>query len=174
MNVSQASGTNWYVVQTKVRQERVARDQLERQQFETYLPMVRIARRKGQKWHHVVEPLFAGYLFVKLDLSRQNVAPVRSTRGVRGLVKFGEEIRPVPNEIIDALANSHAGDDKQPIDPATLFEQGDPIDFVEGPFAGAQGIFRAQTGTERVAVLLSLLGQHREVMVSAHVIAPRV
>jgi len=163
---------HWFVVQTKARQEQVAREHLARQAFETYLPTVRCARRRRSRWQGAVEPLFPGYLFVRLDTRAQNVAPIRSTRGVIGLVRFGNELRTVPDAVIDALSNTHQGDDDTPIDPSSLFKQGDPVQFVDGPLVGMSAIFEGCRGTERVAVLLSLLGRTKEVKVSPHAIAP--
>lgn len=162
----------WFVVHTKARLEQVAKEHLARQTFETYLPTIRSARRRRSRWHSAVEPLFPGYLFVRLDTAAQSVAPIRSTRGVIGLVRFGNELQPVPDQVIEALATTHQGDEQTPIDPTSLFSKGDPVQFVDGPLAGMTAIFEARTGAERVAVLLSLLGRTKEVNVSPHSIAP--
>ncbi|MEM7565271.1 MAG: transcription termination/antitermination NusG family protein [Pseudomonadota bacterium] len=163
----------WYVVQTKVNQECFARDQLNNQKYRTYLPMIKSIRRRGRRVSHRLEPLFAGYLFINLDLTRQSVSPVRSTRGVRGMVKFGEQIHPVPDHLIEGLAITHNHDENTPIDPVTFYNRGDSIDFVEGPFAGAEGIFYGHSGTERVSVFLSILGQERKIIVPIDQLAPK-
>ncbi len=94
------------------------------------------------------------------------------TPRVIGLVRFGNELRAVPNGMIEALATTHQGDDDTPIDPSSLFKQGDPVRFVDGPLVGVAAIFQASSGVERVSVLLSLLGRTKEVKVSPHAIAP--
>ena len=91
----------WYAVQTKPRQEGTAALNLQRQHFHTYLPKIRLRKRRRQQWHKVVEPLFPGYLFIKVAPGEQSTAPVRSTLGVVGLVRFGSQLQSVPPQIIN-------------------------------------------------------------------------
>ena len=74
--------TNWYAVQTKPRQELVAEQNLQRQGFVTYLPRIRLRKRKRNKLVDAVEPLFPRYLFIHVDPDQDSLAPVRSTLGV--------------------------------------------------------------------------------------------
>jgi transcriptional antiterminator RfaH len=76
---------------------------LRRQAFDTYLPLIRLPKRRRGKWEEVIEPLFPRYLFLHIDASVVSVAPIRSTRGVVGLVRFGEMPVPVPEAVIDFL-----------------------------------------------------------------------
>lgn len=161
----------WYAVHTKARQEQVAKEHLARQMFDTYLPTVRNVRRRRSRWHDVVEPLFPGYLFVHLDVAAQDVSPIRSTRGVIGLVRFANALRPVPDKLIDAINHAHNGNDQEPIDCASQFKSGDEVRFVEGPLTGMTAIFQSRSGAERVAVLLSLLGRPQLVVISPHVLS---
>ena len=76
------SPVNWYAVYTKPRQERIARENLERQSFEAYMPLMRVRRKRRDKWVEAIEPMFSRYLFIRLALGTTNVASIRSTRGV--------------------------------------------------------------------------------------------
>ena len=78
---------SWYAIQTKPRQEAIAQLHLQRQRFETYLPQILLRKCKRDKWTKIVEPLFPRYLFIHIDPDENNLAPVRSTRGVTGLVQ---------------------------------------------------------------------------------------
>ena len=69
---------HWYAIHTKPRQEDLAAEHLRGQEFEIYLPMIKQARRFRQKWRDTIEPLFPRYLFIRLDLGRDNVSPIRS------------------------------------------------------------------------------------------------
>ena len=161
----------WYVVRAKARQELVARDNLERQEFATYLPTIRLAKRRAGRWTSVVEPLFPGYLFVEVDVTVQSTAPIASTRGALGLVRFGGEIRSVPRQIIDGIMRLQS-DREAPIEPMHAFRRGDPVTIVEGPFAGVNAIFQAESGKERVMLLLDLLGRSNRIQVQSHQIIP--
>ena len=75
-----------------------------RQGFHVYLPRIQVRRHRRGQWIDAVESLFPRYLFIRIDPHRSNIAPVRSTRGVVGLVRFGGQPAVVPDEVIDAPA----------------------------------------------------------------------
>ena len=161
----------WYAVHTKARQESVAVDNLRRQAFQICFPQIRSAKRRNGRWQTAVEPLFPGYLFVKMDTLAQSTAPIRSTRGVIDLIRFGNELCPVPDNVITAISGAHR-DEQAPLDPSDIFISGDRVRFVEGPMAGMTAIFEAKTGAERVLLLMDLLGQRNYIACSPHSIAP--
>lgn len=161
---------SWYAVQTKSRGERIAVENLNRQGFTTHLPLIKAARHRRGRWQGTIEPLFPGYLFVKLDVE-QNAAPIRSTRGVVGMVRFGKEPQPVPHTIMRALLEAQSGEGSA-IDPDSLFKAGDRVTLVEGPMKGLTAIVQAKTGQDRVLLLLDLLGRENRVTVSRHEIVP--
>mgnify|MGYP006289734755 CR=1 FL=1 len=164
---------SWYVVQTKPRQEFTAAEHLDRQSLAVYLPTLRGSRRRGTRWAASTEPLFPGYLFVRIDPTVTNVAPIRSTRGVIRLVTFGNELRPVPESLIDDLRLAQP-DTQHPIDPISLLHSGDRVRLIAGPLAGLTAIFEARTGMERVAVLLDLLGRKSRVLAPVEHVVPAI
>jgi transcriptional antiterminator RfaH len=162
---------DWYAVNAKARQEFAAREHLERQAYRTHLPLVGTPRRLRGRWQSLTMPLFPGYLFVELDMQAQNIAPIRSTRGVVGLVRFGNELPPVPSGLVEALRRSQPKDD-QPLDLSQLFKTGAPVAIVDGPFQGLKAIVEAGSSRDRIQVLLDLLGQANRVTLSSHQVAP--
>ena len=155
----------WYVVYTKPRQEDLAQRNFARQGFETFLPWCRRDRRRRTGWVTATEPLFPRYLFLHADLGRDNVAPVRSTKGSIGFVMFGERPGKVPNEFIEQL---HAATDPQTqVVPVGMpaFRHGDRLEVKSGPLAGLEGIFLAEKGEDRVVMLFRLLGRENAVTV---------
>jgi transcriptional antiterminator RfaH len=161
---------DWYVLQTKVRHEAVAEHNLNNQSFNTFLPMLRVQRHIRGKWQSLNEPLFPGYLFVELDLEKQNTAPIRSTRGVICLVRMGSTLQPFPITLLEALkcAQITGGD---VIDAARMFEPGEEVRILSGPLDGVQAIFKARNSQERVILLLNILGTETQVNMSPHQIA---
>jgi transcriptional antiterminator RfaH len=144
---------------------------LRRQHYESYLPLVRLHRRRRGGWEEVTEPLFPGYLFVRLDTRRDNTAPIRSTRGVIGLVRFGGTLRPVPEGLVERLLAAPAGPGGA-IRQEHFFQAGERVEIVEGPLAGLQAIFLAPTGQQRAQLLLELLGRETRVVVPQDRLAP--
>ncbi len=157
MALGQSTGKKWYLVYSKPRQEIVARMQLERQGYQTYLPMLRTPRRRLGKRTIKIEPMFPRYLFIRLNKNTDNWAPIRSTVGVSNLVRFGMEPAPVPDDLIAVIRDrdDHSGVQDVPLHE---FRPGQMIRIEEGPFTGYEGIFVATTSRERVMVLLDIVG----------------
>ncbi len=148
----------WFLVRSKPRQEAVALTNLARQGFESYLPLFAAEKLVRRKSTVVQEPMFARYLFVRLDTSSngQSWSPIRSTVGVSELVCFGNR----PARIDDALiATLHEREIAQQASPATLFASGDSVRITEGAFAGLEAIYQMNDAEGRAMVLLDLLSK---------------
>ena len=158
---------NWYAVYTKPRQEHIALENLERQSFETYLPLMLASRKRRGRWVHAVEPMFARYLFIRLEPGTTSVAGVRSTKGVSGLVKFGNALVPVPEALVSLLLRSANPETGVHSPEQNLLQAGDTVVITDGPLANLNGIFKAADGHERAIILLNLLGSETEVSVPA-------
>ena len=152
----------WFAVAAKPRQEQVAEVNLKRQGYNAVLPLVEARKRRQNKWTTVTEPLFSGYLFVQLELGRDNLAPIRSTLGCRDLVRIGSGLVPVPEAAMMPLLSLNYS----PKTSEVLFSKGDQIGIAAGPFAGLQGILKLVKGNDRAEVLLALLGKQRPITVA--------
>jgi transcriptional antiterminator RfaH len=161
----------WYAVSCKPRQETVAEENLLRQGFHVYLPRIRIRHRRRGQWIEAVEALFPRYVFIRIDPQQRSMAPVRSTRGVVGLVRFGGQPAVVPNIVMDALLQREDAASGMHEDKRAQFSAGEPVKFVDGPLAGMEGVFTQQDGEKRVIVLLELLGKANKVKVDRDWIA---
>lgn len=156
---------SWYAIHTKPRSEEIAEENLVRQGFETYLPRCVVSRRNRGKWVDRIEPLFPRYLFIRLDLERDNVAPIRSTRGVVGLVRFSNTPAPVPEGLVEKLKASANPETGLHALNAGGLEKGDKVRISEGPLSELDAVFLAWKGSDRALVLLSLLGKQNLVTV---------
>ena len=164
MNNQQAS---WFAVYTKPRQEQIALENLERQDFRCFLPMaINPYQRRSEKKLRI-EPLFPRYLFLNAIADQQSLGPVRSTRGVATLVRFGMKLATMPEIVMNAI--------NQRCDPETGLVQLDPVpvepgDFVkvfDGPFAGVEGIFKERKGENRALLMMKMLGTESTVEVDS-------
>jgi transcriptional antiterminator RfaH len=161
----------WYAVCCKPRQEPVAEENLLRQGFRVYLPRVRMRQRRRGQWIDAIEVLFPRYIFIGLDPLTRSTAPVRSTRGVVGFVRFGGQPAVVPGAVVAALFRREDAASGLHQDNRPLFSAGEPIMLVDGPLSGMVGIFTQQDGDKRVIVLLELLGKANKVTISRDWIA---
>jgi len=157
---------HWYAVSCKPRQEAIAEENLLRQGFRVYLPRIRNAHHRRGQWIDVVEPLFPRYLFIRINPALRSTAPLRSTRGVVGLVRFGGQPAVIPEEVIDAIVQNEAPDSGLHQDNRPLFGTGEPVKLTEGPLTGMEGIFVEEDGEKRVIVLLELLGKTNKIKIN--------
>lgn len=164
----QGNQATWFAVYTKPRQERFARDHLARQGFHCFLPeALNPYQRQCRSRKPRIEPLFPRYLFLRAIPEIQNLAAVRSTRGVTGLVRSGYELIRVPEAIIEEL-NSRLDPDSGLVQLcATPLAPGDRVRVFEGPLAGLEGVLESDSGEERVLVLMELLGRQSRVEVDS-------
>lgn len=167
----------WYAVFCKPRAEATAQVNLRRQGYLTYLPLLPTERRRDGKWVPATEPLFPRYLFVSPRDSGHSLAPVRSTLGVTGLVRFGAQPATVPEALISELRAAEAAaravaDSPGDAPHRALFRAGMRVRLAAGPLAGLAGVFERTTGADRVIVLLELLGRSQRIMVERDSIVP--
>lgn len=168
---SRTARKHWYLVYTKARQEELARVNLERQGYDTYLPLIRNARRRLGRRVIRVEPMFPRYLFIRLDTESDNWSPIRSTLGVSKLVRFGSEPTPVPDRLVATLRQRDDESGVQDI-PLHEFKPGERVRVEEGPLSGYEGIFLARTSQERVLVLLDIVGREARTKLDISAIGP--
>lgn len=169
VNSAQTGSAQWFAVHTKPRQEQLALTNLERQGYTAYLPRIHVNKRVRNRWQTVVEPLFPGYAFIRVDLDRDNIAPVRSTLGVRGMVRFGHVYTPLPGEVIALLQRCEAAQGNNPAEP---FKPGDIVTIESGPFAGLEAVYHMAKAGDRAILLLQMLGKQNAIVIGHDDIAP--
>ena len=159
---------NWYVIHTKPRQEFRAQENLQNQGFEVYLPTISKEVIRSKSLEAKPEPLFARYLFIQLDQLHSNWFPIRSTRGVHQMLRFGMNTDPVkvPNELLELIKEQAKsfGQTTQKI-----FESNEKVMIQEGPMKGLSGSFQEiqqqANGDMRAMVLIDLLGKLQKIQV---------
>jgi transcriptional antiterminator RfaH len=163
--------STWFVVHTKPRQESVAQVQLERQGYPVYLPRLSLPKLRRSRWSDAIEPLFPRYLFVGLELGEQALAPIRSTRGVSSVLKFGDRYAEVPPTLIEAL-RSRADEAGLHVLADSGMRRGDRLHIIAGPFEGFEAVFESESGAERAKVLLDVLGRSTTVTLPKGYLVP--
>jgi transcriptional antiterminator RfaH len=158
--------TRWYVVHTQPNAESRADVHLRRQGYVTFLPKLRKRRRHARKTELVSRPLFPRYMFVHLDVANQGWHAIRSTFGVASLVSGQDGPLPVRHGIVETLL-AQQSEDVYFRAPGRAFKSGTPIRVMEGLLASASGLFECMSDSERVSVLLELLGRRVRVTLDA-------
>jgi|SRR5215471_1209070 len=156
------AGERWYVVHSLPLSEARAQLQLENQSFLTFLPKRQKTVRHARRLTRVLAPFFPRYLFVALDLRRDQWRSVNGTFGVARLVMQGDQPAPVPPGIVEAMVASADEDDVLQL--RQNLRIGAPVRLAAGPFAERLAILDRLDDSGRIRVLLDMLG--RQVFVS--------
>ena len=165
----EATGERWIVINTQTHRENVALENLRRQRFEAYCPMIRRQRRHRGRFREVLRPLFPSYLFVATSSDR-SWRPILSTYGVRRVIRFGEEAGYLAPEFIERLREREV--EGVIAKPPTAYAEGQEIRISRGPFDGLIAKILEVQDDERLIVLLSMLGQSVRGRIHANDVVP--
>ena len=146
---------SWYLIHAKPKQEELAKEHLERQDYSVYLPMAVVRRKRRGRSVRVVEAMFPRYLFIKLSDQTDDWGPIRSTIGVSTLVRFGQVPVRIPDTLVSSLSEREDSDGIQML-PEKDHQKGDRVRIAEGPMEGYEGLFQCKTSKERVILLLQI------------------
>ena len=160
---------NWYLVQLKPNGHRLAKANLERQGFKTFLPLQNVTTRSAHKFVDRHVPLFPGYMFVELDTVQNAWRKVNSTLGVARIVSLGGTPTPVPSAIINEFISRC--DDEGILRPTLGLEVGQDVQVLRGPFANFVAKVEEISPDQRVWILIDLLGQSSRISVTKDAIA---
>ena len=146
----------WILIYTKVNQETRAQENLEKQGFKTFLPLISPTNKK--RLNDTPVPVFPRYLFVQIDLSLGNWTSIKSSYGVSNIVMFSEKFTPIPNFIIELIQDKLDESDVYKEDITLVeYQKGDLVSIKEGRLAGVDAIFLSEKSKDRVRLLLKLL-----------------
>ena len=149
---SEFHALSWHLVHTKPRGEARSLENLERQGFEVFLPMITLQKVRRGKLTSVTEPMFSRYLFIRTTTMVQDLSLVRSTLGVIQLVRFGTVPAKVPNDWVESMRLQPAVHEK-------LFNAGDKLLIGSGMLKGLDAIYVQPDGETRAMVLINLLSK---------------
>lgn len=164
MSFTTTLSTRWYVCLTKPRQEPLAVRKLEEQGYEVFLPMRTQWEKRKDGWAKKLQVMFPRYGFVRCGRPEQSIGPIRSTPGVTGLVAFGGIPATLDEAILEAIRSLCEHQARGKDEEVFPFQAGDSVDISDGPLKGMSGIVSA-VASERVTVLLSLLGREKPVAI---------
>lgn len=161
----------WYCVRTQPRREHTAAASLRsRVGVDVFAPGIRVRRSPRHVSRPLTEPLFPGYLFARFSFPHQ-LRHVVSTQGVAGVVSFGGEPPVVADGVIEFLRTQIQFGEATSASP--IFEEGEWVKIVSGCFRDCEGrVLSFDAKTERVRLLLSLLGREVQVSVLARQVVP--
>ena len=99
------SGNNesniWILIYTKAREERKAYENLKKQGFETFLPLIAPTNKNTNSGSLV--PVFPRYLFVKINTELGNWNSIKYSIGVSKIVMFSDKFTSISDYIVNSI-----------------------------------------------------------------------
>lgn len=143
----------WYAIYTRVNQERLVAERLDRRGVQFYLPIYKTVRRRSDRRVTLSLPLFPGYLFAHIPLTdRLRVLEVPNVVRLVGGPKYPAAL---PNEEIDLLRKGLSG--QVLAEPCSYLTTGCRVRVVNGPFEGVEGILAGQSRGSRVVISVEVI-----------------
>jgi len=153
----------WIVVRSKPRSEKVAYKELVNKNIEAYLPLLKERRKWSDRKKWVEFPLLSSYLFARINL--KDSIFVLQTQGVNTVIKFGEKIAIVQDDVIKAMRL--AIDGGYQLEPTEYFVEGDLVEVIAGPMKGVSGIVARLKGQSRLIIKIDAIQQALSVQIES-------
>jgi len=167
---SYASGSRWFAVWTRSRQEKVAASAIETLGVPNFLPLKSELRQWSDRKRKVNVPLFSGYLFVRMNLLEDSKLRVLKAPGVVGFVGNNTGPLPIPDEQIGSIRTVLARGVDYSVLP--LLEEGDRVRVVRGVLAGVEGRLIRANSASRLVISIELIHQSLAITVSRQDVEP--
>ena len=160
----------WYVIRTKANQEKRAKKNLDTQGFMTFCPFF--------SYGHVLSPirkfnsLFPSYMFVKLDIEKDNWSKINNTFGVIEILKVSSQIPcPISTDFITRLKKLCT---KESLIRNSYFDfnKGQKVRLIDGPFFNSIAEVIQMDSKERVSILLKIFSRKIKILVAKKNIIP--
>jgi len=154
----------WFILQFKANSHHQAVKNLNRQGFETFLPLHNSTSRKASRFINTSKPLFPGYMFIRFNKAEPEWHKINNTYGVSRLVTFNSILRSIPNTFIENLMKRYDLSGK--LLPVKNLEKGDQVKVLNGPFANFVAIVEKYETNQRICVLMDLMGRKTKIQTS--------
>jgi transcriptional antiterminator RfaH len=159
----------WCVVRSELSREHVAAKFLIQAGYDIYFPRISERRINHGRKILVRRALFPNYLFARILMPEDIPEGIKNghaigwwqasrTCGVHALIMDGEGPARISETVIDGIKMREKDGIIQLPEPPPEFKPRDRVRIISGALTGHFGLFAGMKGSDRVYVLLSLLG----------------
>ena len=174
--VESMSAMKWYVVHTYSGHENRARlsliDRVKSHAMETQfgqvlIPTESVVELKGGQKRTSTRKFYPGYIFVQMDLNEKSFHLVKNTPKITGFLG-GTNPTPVRESEIQSI-NTQMSEGAIKPKPKVLFEEGENVRVIDGPFANFAGtVEEVKPEKQKIRVLVSIFGRATPVELDFH------
>ena len=151
----------WFILQFKSNSHNQAAKNLNRQGFETFLPLHDITSRKLSRFINTSKPLFPGYMFIKFDRTESEWHKINNTYGVSRLITFNSNLKSIPTRFVNSLMERYDLSGK--LLPIKKLKKGDQVTVLTGPFANFIATVEKYEADHRIWILMDLMGRETKI-----------
>ena len=155
----------WFILQFKSNSHHLAAKNLNRQGFETFLPLHETTSRRLSRFINTSKPLFPGYMFIKFDRAESEGHKINSTYGVSRLITFNSILKSIPTVFVDHLMKRYDLSGK--LLPIQKLKKGDQVTVLKGPFANFIATVETYEADQRIWILMDLMGSKTKIHTSS-------
>ncbi|MGO9338919.1 MAG: UpxY family transcription antiterminator [Terracidiphilus sp.] len=159
-----ADNCSWFAVWTRSRQEKVAAAMLETLGVSHFLPLKSEVRQWSDRKQTVHVPLFSGYLFVRMNPSKDSRLQVLKVPGIAGFVGNTSGPLPIPDQQIEDIRTVLTRRVECSVLP--LLTEGDRVRVIRGPLEGIEGRLLRSNSTSRLLISIEMIHKSLAVTVS--------
>ena len=155
----------WYAIHAHSGQENkvkenlekaVERDKLHDLIGQIFIPSEEVAEIKGGQRRVTTRKFFPGYVLVNMMLNEKTWFIVKNTPGVSGFISAGRKPVPLEGEEVESIIERIKDEQEKP-KLKVLFQQGELVKIVEGPFSNFLGtVDEVNPERGRVKVLVKI------------------
>ena len=151
----------WFILQFKTNSHQLAAKNLNRQGFETFLPLHETTSRRLSRFINTSKPLFPGYMFIRFDKEESEWHKINSTYGVSRIITFNSILKSIPTSFVDSLMKRHDLSGK--LLPIQKLKNGDQVTVLTGPFANFIATVEKYEADQRIWILMDLMGRKTKI-----------
>jgi transcription antitermination factor NusG len=143
----------WFAVQVWSGREQSSAIHLRQRGYDVFLPCYRERRRWSDREKVVNRPLFAGYVFCRVDVDV--AGKIVTAPGVIRIVGDGGRPLPIPAHEIEAI--QRIVDTRLAVEPWQAMRAGQRVRVEVGPLRGIEGVVVTVRNRHRMVVSISML-----------------
>jgi transcription antitermination factor NusG len=156
----------WYAVHVRSRSEKAVEYRLRARGLTTFLPLATEVHRWSDRRKTIEVPLFACYLFVRLDTNHGNRLKVLNVDGVLSLVGACGRGIPIPDPEIDAVRTLVS--QNVPWSPHSFPAIGARVRILGGALDGVEGVLLSRDRGETLVLSVEALQRSLAVRVAGY------
>ena len=146
----------WLVATYKINEVKRVESNLINQNFDYYLPKIVMKKPNAKPKEEV---MFPGYIFINAGI--ENYSSVKYTKGIRNIIKFGENIPFMTDDEIKSIDKVEKSSRTNPL--ISKIEIGQEVNIISGSFRGNIAKICSLPSKKRVGILLHVLGSSKKI-----------